>query len=421
MEGVAFDPHSFSNPEQVRVRHLELDLEVDFAARILSGTAILCFDAAEAPTLILDTRGLQVKEVQSTTGGGYAPAPYALQPADPILGSALTISIPPGATAVRIRYATGPNASALQWLAPPQTAGKVHPFLYTQSQAIHARSWIPMQDTPAVRVTYNARLRVPEGLLAVMSAEMQVDPPRSGEYRFHMPQPIPAYLIALAAGDLAHHTLGPRSGIYAEPPVIEQAAREFEDTEQMIAAVEELYGPYLWGRYDLLVLPPSFPFGGMENPRLTFVTPTVLAGDKSLVALVAHELAHSWSGNLVTNATWEDFWLNEGFTVYLERRIVEKVYGARREAMEASLGRQELEREIAQLEPRDTILQIDLKGRDPDAGCTLVPYEKGALLLRSLEEAVGRDGSTASCAAISTTLRFGASPRRSSSATCGKI
>src|SRR6185436_14049891 len=139
--------------------------------------------------------------------------------------------------------------------------------------------------------------------------------------------PIPSYLIALAAGDLAFRSLGPRSGVYAEPSVVDAAAFEFADTEPMIHAVEELYGPYRWGRYDLLVLPPSFPFGGMENPRLTFATPTILSGDRSLVNLVAHELAHSWSGNLVTNATWNDFWLNEGFTVYFERRIMEEVSG----------------------------------------------------------------------------------------------
>jgi hypothetical protein len=206
-----------------------------------------------------------------------------------------------------------------------------------------------------------------------------------------MSQPIPSYLIALAVGDLAFRPLGPRTGVYAEPPVIDMAAKEFEDTEKMVVATEKLYGPYRWGRYDLLVLPPSFPFGGMENPRLTFATPTILAGDKSLVSLIAHELAHSWSGNLVTNATWRDFWLNEGFTTYLERRIIEALYGREREEMEAVLGRQDLQQEIDSFEDRDEILHIDLKGRDPDDGATRVPYEKGALFLRHLEETFGRE------------------------------
>ena len=371
------DIHSWSRPDFVQVRHLQLHLRVDYVRKILSGSVALSYDRRGGEELVLDTRDLEIHEVENAAG-------FELGPADRILGAPLRIRLRDGADCVTVHYSTSPCASGLQWLDPPQTAGKRHPFLYTQSQAIHARSWIPLQDTPGVRVTFTAEIQVPDGLVAVMGAER-----RDG--RFHMEQPIPSYLIALAAGDLGFWPLGPRSAVYAEPSVVEAAAHEFEDTEQMIAAVEEMYGPYRWGRYDLLVLPPSFPFGGMENPRLTFTTPTILAGDKSLVSLVAHELAHSWSGNLVTNATWSDFWLNEGFTVYLERRILEKVYGREREEMEAVLARGELERELARLSPGDGALHPDLTGRDPDDGCTLVPYEKGALLLRTIEEAVGRE------------------------------
>lgn len=389
------DFHSYSNPQEVRVRHLDLDWDVDFKRKVLEGTALLTIERVSQKgnaSLVLDTRALTISKAETSTDGkSFKATEFTLGSNDKALGAPLTISLPERATRVRIHYTTSPNASGLQWLEPPQTAGKKNPFLFTQSQAIHARSWIPLQDTPQVRVTYTARVRTPRGLLAVMSAENDPQATASGDYSFRMTQPIPSYLIALAVGDLRFRAMGRRTGVYAEPPVIEKAAREFADTEKMVEATEKLYGPYRWGRYDLLVLPPSFPYGGMENPRLTFATPTVLAGDKSLVSLVAHELAHSWSGNLVTNATWSDFWLNEGFTTYIERRIIEAVYGREREEMEAALGRNSLEEEMAGLDERDRILHIDLKGRDPDAGSTGVPYEKGALFLRSLEETFGRE------------------------------
>lgn len=388
------DFHSYSNPEQVRVRHLDLECDILFDQKILRGTAVLSIErvgSSKNVPLILDTRNLSITKVEASPNGiNYSETKFTLGEADPILGAPLTIELPENAARVRVTYSTSPAASGLQWLAPSQTADKKHPFMFTQSQAIHGRSWIPLQDTPQVRVTYTARVHTPRDLVAVMSAENDPQTPRDGDYSFKMTHPIPSYLIALAAGDLVFKPLGKRTGVYAERPVIEKAATEFADTEKMVEATEKLYGPYRWGRYDLLVLPPSFPFGGMENPRLTFATPTILAGDKSLVSLVAHELAHSWSGNLVTNATWRDFWLNEGFTVYIERRILEAVYGRAREEMEAALGRQMLEEEIAGLEDRDEILHVDLKGRDPDDGSTQVPYEKGALFLRHLEETFGR-------------------------------
>ncbi|HEY3039107.1 MAG TPA: M1 family metallopeptidase [Pyrinomonadaceae bacterium] len=391
-EQAARDFHSYANPAAVRVRHLDLDWDVLFDGKILKGTAVLTVErVSQNEPLILDTRNLNIEKVEtSADGANYSPATFSVGSVDKILGAPLTIPLPEKANRIRIHYSTSPGASGLQWLDPSQTAGKKDPFVFTQSEAIHARSWIPLQDTPQVRVSYTARVRTPRRLLAVMSAENDSRTPRDGDYQFTMRQPIPSYLIALAVGDLQFKPLGRRTGVYAEPQVVDKAARELNDTEKMVLATERLYGPYRWGRYDLLVLPPSFPFGGMENPRLTFATPTILAGDKSLVSLVAHELAHSWSGNLVTNATWRDFWLNEGFTVYLERRILEAVYGSAREKMEAALGLRDLREELATLEDRDEILHIDLKGRDPDEGSTDIPYEKGALFLRHLEETFGR-------------------------------
>ncbi len=323
------DFHSFSNPEEVRVRHVDLELTVLFEEKRLHGIAVLSLDKSHsARRLIVDTMGLRILKVEvSTDGTNYSPTSFFLGDADPILGAALIIELPDDGTRVRIGYFTTQYTSGLQWLEPHQTAGKKSPFMLTQSETIHARSWIPLQDSPQVRVTYHAKVRTPPELLAVMSAANNPQTLGQGEYDFVMVQPIPSYLIALAVGDLVFKPLGPRSGVYAEPTVIEMAAKEFADIERMIEATEGLYGPYLWDRYDILVLPPSFPLGGMENPRLTFATPTILAGDKSLVSVIAHELAHSWSGNLVTNATWRDFWLNEGFAVYVERRILEELYG----------------------------------------------------------------------------------------------
>ncbi len=382
--------------------HLDLDLTVHFDRKELAGVAIL--DVERQPgvkddvPLALDTRGLTIANVgmRSTKSDPlkpFQPARFELGPADPILGSRLAIHLAPGTTQVRIEYRSAPTAGALQWLDPSLTAGKARPFLFTQSEAIHARSWIPLQDSPGARITYSAVVRVPKGLTAVMAADALVKPEeaREGFYRFAMPQPIPSYLIAIAVGDLAFRSLGPRTGVWAEPSVLESAAHEFADVEAMVKSIEKRFGAYRWGRYDILVLPPSFPFGGMENPKLTFATPTILAGDRSLVSLIAHELAHSWSGNLVTNATWRDFWLNEGFTTYLERRIIEDLYGPDRAEMESVLGLAELRDELKDTPPKDQRLHIDLTGRDPDEGMNRIPYEKGALFLRTLEKTFGRD------------------------------
>jgi leukotriene A-4 hydrolase/aminopeptidase len=389
------DHHSYANPEHIRIRHVDLDLDIDFDKQVIRGSATLRVERISKnhkQPLVLDTRGLTISSVEATTDGkAFAKASFKLGAADPILGESLTIQIPEDLTAVRITYATGPKATALQWLAPKQTAGKKQPMLFTQSQAIDARSWVPLQDSPSVRITYTAHVRTPKDLLAVMSAGNDPEQKRTGDYRFEMTQPIPSYLLALCVGDLEFQKIGARTGVYAEPAVIRRAATEFADLEEFLKACEKLYGPYRWGRYDVLVMPPSFPFGGMENPRLTFASPTTIAGDKSLVSVLAHELAHSWSGNLVSNATWRDFWLNEGFTVYLERRILEAVYGKARADAEAVLGRRSLERELADLPKPDQVLHIDLKGRTPNDGLTDVPYEKGALFLRHLEAIYGRE------------------------------
>jgi aminopeptidase N len=390
------DYHSFADPSAFRVKHLDLDLQTSFEDKRLSGVADLTIarHAPDATKLVLDTRDLTIRQTWWLRGAGdLVPLRFTLGVRDPMLGTPLTIDLPPEANApefaVRISYQTRPEASGLQWVAAAQTAEKTHPFLFTQSQAIHARSWIPLQDTPQVRMTYSATIHVPPGMRAVMSAENSLELAANGVYQFRMPQAIPSYLIALGVGKLEFRATGPRTGVFAESSVVEAAAKEFSETEQMIEVSEKLFGPYRWGRYDLLILPPSFPFGGMENPRLSFITPTVIAGDRSLTALIAHELAHSWSGNLVTNATWRDLWLNEGLTVFLQGRIMLAVYGERREAMEEALDLATLRNELATLPASDQILAIDLRGRDPDDVFTQVPYIKGALFVSWLASRFG--------------------------------
>ncbi|PXF62667.1 M1 family metallopeptidase [Kangiella spongicola] len=387
------DEHSYGNLDEVKLTHLDLELNVNFEAKSLEGFVDISFDRLKdgVSTLVLDTRDIDIQKAQYMTEAGWVDTEFDLADKDPVLGSKLTVELDDSTTKARVYYRTQPQASGLQWLTPEQTAGKKHPFVYSQAQAIHARSFIPIQDSPAVRVTYNANLKTPKDLLAVMSAFNEPDTELDGDYHFEMPQAIPPYLIALGVGNLEFKAMSDRTGVYAEPGLLDASVAEFNDTEEMVRVTEEMFGPYRWGRYDLLILPPSFPFGGMENPRLSFITPTVIAGDKSLVNLIAHELAHSWSGNLVTNATWRDFWLNEGFTSYVENRIMEELYGKKRATMERALDVQGLRQEVEALPKGDTVLNVNLDGRDPDDAFSGVPYTKGQMFLSYLENKFGRE------------------------------
>ncbi len=386
------DPFTYANYDAVRVSDLALEASVLFDEKVLDAVATLTIDRvdAAAATLVLDTNDLDIALVEAGDGETFAPAAHTLGSDDPVLGSKLTIELPEGATKVRIAYRTSQGAEALQWLTPEQTSGKKRPFMYSQNQSINARSMAPVQDTPAVRMTWSAIIRTPTDLRAVMSAENDVGP-TDGEYAFRMPQPVPAYLLAIAAGDIVFKPLSETIGVYAEPSVVDAAAAEFADTPAMERVASSLYGPYQWGRYDLLILPPSFPFGGMENPRLSFMTPTLIAGDKSLTGVVAHELAHSWSGNLVTNATWSDAWLNEGVTSYVENRLMEAVYGRDRALMEQALSLEDLKAEIADIEePALTRLRLPMALDHPDDAFSDVAYVKGQFFLHFLEQRYGR-------------------------------
>jgi leukotriene-A4 hydrolase len=386
------DPHSFAEPHHAIVKHLDLQLKVDFDQKNLSGVAIWTIEnISGTDEMVFDTKGLEITKITLDEGGEETF--FVLGDEEEFLGQALSVQIKPGTRKVHIHYKTGADAAALQWLDPQQTAGKAHPFLFTQSQAILARSWIPCQDSPSIRFTYAADVAVPKELLALMSAENPQEKNEAGEYHFTQKHPIPSYLMALAVGDIAFRKISGNTGVYAEPSMLGPSAYEFADMGKMVAAAEKIYGKYLWGRYDVLVLPPSFPFGGMENPLLTFLTPTIIAGDRSLVSLIAHELAHSWSGNLVTNSTWNNFWLNEGFTVYFERRIIEEIYGEEEAKMLEVLGHKELAFTVNELGDKspDTRLNVDFTGRDPDEGVTDIAYEKGFFFLKNIEEAIGRE------------------------------
>jgi len=403
------DPHSYNDDTQPETAALVLRLRVDFAGRVLHGEARLEFRAPAAGTIDLDTRDLTIDSVSDDAGRALA---FVVHPAEPILGARLTIELAQPTAGVTIRYRTSPDASALQWLDPAQTAGRAHPFLFSQCQAIHARSVVPLQDTPRLRIRYRAELEIPRVLVGVMAAAHRGRLERGDVAieQFEMPQPIPPYLLAFAVGDLASRDLSPRSRVWAEPAMLDRAAYEFAEVERMIVAAEGLFGPYDWERFDILTMPPSFPYGGMENPRLTFLTPTLITGDRSLVNVLAHELAHSWTGNLVTNANAEHFWLNEGFTVYAERRIVEALEGEEVASLHAAIGRRELDQAIERFadQPGMTRLRTHLAGIDPDDAFSQVPYEKGYFFLRALEEAAGRDAFGAWLRGYLDAFRFGA-------------
>ena len=388
------DQHSYAIPLEAKVTHLDLDLVLDFDAKTLKGTAVYDLHTHEdAAKVVFDTRNLNIESVSVQIDQEWKKTEHSLGKEQKDFGQPLSIPVDAKTNKVRISYSTNKGAAALQWLDKEQTKGGRYPFLFTQSQAILARTWLPCQDSPGIRMTYNAKVKVPKGMLAVMSASNSKEKSVDGQYSFEMKQAIPSYLMALAVGDLAFDTIGSRTGVYAEPEVLASAVYEFGNMEKMLERAEALYGPYRWERYDVIVLPPSFPFGGMENPRITFVTPTILSGDRSLTALIAHELAHSWSGNLVTNSTWDDFWLNEGFTVYFERRIMEELKGESYANMLAILGQQDLAHTLDELghDHKDTHLKLDLGMRNPDDGLTDIAYEKGYFFLRSLESYFGRD------------------------------
>lgn len=386
------DDHSFADPKNAVVKHLDLDISVNFDSKTISGKASWLIDNIyKGKEIIFDENTLEIKKV--TLGDEEKETTFKLGKEVEFHGRPLHITIDKNTTKVNIYYSTTKDAVALQWLSPEQTADKKYPFLFSQGESIWSRTWIPCQDSPSIRFTYSAKVTVPKELIALMSAENPQKKNETGIYTFKQEKAIPSYLMAIAVGDLGFKAIDNRTGVYAEPSLVEKSAYEFAELGSMVTAAEKLYGPYRWGRYDVLVLPPSFPYGGMENPNLTFLTPGVIAGDRSLTSLLAHELGHSWSGNLVTNATWDDIWLNEGFTTYVEHRIGEAIFGVNEAKMKDVLSRKVLHDNIAEYGDTnpDTRLKVDTKGRNPDDGLSDIPYEKGYAFLQTIEAAVGRE------------------------------
>nr|XP_022300395.1 leukotriene A-4 hydrolase-like isoform X2 [Crassostrea virginica] len=394
------DPCSYSRPDECKVNSLDLNLEVDFDSKKLCGYVDLSVERMKdgVQNLILDTRDIDIQKI--TDADNCQELKFSLGEKNTNFGSKLEVQLPLSSTKsskVRVHYETSPQSTALQWLRPEQTAGKRHPYLFSQCQAIHARSMVPCQDTPGIKVPYTAKVTAPRDITVLMSAvrsEPEAHPTDSSKlvHQFNQKVPIPTYLIAIVGGDIESRKIGPRSNVWTEKEMVEAAAFEFSETEKMLQTAEALMGPYIWGQYDLLVLPPSFPYGGMENPCLTFVTPTLLAGDKSLADVVAHEISHSWTGNLVTNRNWEHFWLNEGHTMFVERKITKTLHNS--EALrqfQAIRGLNELKEEIEVVLKNGPYTRLipDLKGVDPDDAFSIVPYEKGFTLLFYLETLLG--------------------------------
>ena len=392
-----FDDHSYSNLREIHTTHLDLELEVNFQNKTIYGVARHTMNNNNSDTAIFDINGLLIQKVTLGTINHEKETDFVIgnMDKDSILGQPLLVTTRNKTQQINIYYQTTENSAALDWLDSNLTSSKTKPFLYTQGQAILTRTWIPIQDSPSNRITYSAKVSVPDDLMAVMSAKNKRENISNGNYFFEMKKPIPSYLIALAVGDLSYQSLGPNTGFYCEPELAKACLFEFQDLQKMMQAAEKIYGKYQWGKYDLLVLPYSFPFGGMENPMLTFVNPTIITGDRSLTSVVAHELAHSWSGNLVTNHTWNDFWLNEGFTVYFEQRIMEELYGKDVSDILAAIEFYELQDELKTIassnNPEDSRLFLNLKGRDPDDGMTDIAYVKGSFFLKTLEQKVGRE------------------------------
>ncbi|PHH62455.1 hypothetical protein CDD81_7102 [Ophiocordyceps australis] len=394
------DPTTLSNYGAWRTRHTTVSFRLDFDKKRLVGSVLLQLESQtdkESNLVVLDSAFVHVSSVLVNS----KESEWELKPHSAPFGAPLHISVPHAVCKgelldVAIHVETTDKCSALQWLTPAQTSNKKHPYMFSQCQAINARSIFPCQDTPDVKSTYTFNLTsiLPVVASGVPVGDHDATPGTEKEYKFEQKVPIPSYLFAVASGDIAKASIGPRSVVVTGPNELADCKWELErDMEKFMEVAEGLIFPYKWGEYNVLVLPPSFPFGGMENPVYTFATPTIISGDRQNVDVIAHELSHSWSGNLVSNASWEHFWLNEGWTVYLERRIQAAIHGDADFDFSSIIGWKGLEDAI-ELFGKDheyTKLVINHTNVDPEDVYSQVAYEKGFHFLYYLDRLVGRD------------------------------
>jgi aminopeptidase N len=400
-----FDYHSVANIDQFRVTHIDLELRVDFHNKVLYGEAALQVKRLDpnATELMLDTQGLDIREVSerpsnvigalSKSETTWVSRPFHVDKADPILGSPLVIELPPhkrSTQTIKIEYVTSPDSSSLHWLDDAHTAGKHHPLMYTLSAPIGARGWIPLQDSPMARVTYTAIIHTDDGLLAVMSARNDAEVKHNGNYAFVNRDAIPPSRIALAVGDLRFKATGSRTGVYAEKPLLADAAKEFADTENLLKIAETLFGSYRFERCDLVVLPPPFPLAEVGNPRAPFISSTVVTGDRSEESVVALAVAQAWAGDLVSGATPRDAWIDAGLALYMQNRLVREAYGETRSTADRVLAEHSVRENLAQMARPDQALAVDQRDRDPAVPRSATD-EKGGLLFTFLDGKFGRE------------------------------
>lgn len=398
--------HSIANFKEAFVERLEVELEVDFTKEIFRGRCVLrCRALPEvSPShVFFDILHLAISDVTDANGGALEWQVRRPEGPKATFGDALAVQWPEGSSelAVRVVYETTSRSTAIQWMAPENTHGKQHPLVFTQSQAICGRSLMPCQDTPAVKMPFMASVTAPQPLVAVCSGESTGEPTvdaanNTRTFCYKQDVPVQSYLVALVVGELESRPIGPRSKVYSEPAICDAAVAEYKDiVEEYIVTAQSVVGgsDYVWGSFNVAIMPSSFIYGGMENPNCTFMNASLIAGDQSLTPTLAHEIVHSWTGNLVTNAKWQDFWLNEGFTRYVERRVCGQMFGEPFRCLLLMVGYNDLIKNIdmlvAQGTPELTCLNPELEGIDPDHAFSRVPYEKGSLFLYYLEDVVG--------------------------------